>query len=55
MAKKILGISITRNKQALTMKLNKTSYLQKVISKFSMTNAKEISVPLGGHYKLSAE
>ena len=54
-AKKILGISITKNRNNSTMKLSQFPYIQKVISKFSMENAKEANVPLGGHYKLSAD
>ena len=37
------------------LKLCQTSYFQKVITKFSMENAKVVNVPLGGHYKLSPE
>ena len=54
-AQKILGISIERNRSSSILKLCQSSYLQKVISKFSMENAKPASVPLGGHYKLSAD
>ena len=54
-AKKILRISITRNRNNSTMKLSQFPYIQKIISKFSMENAKEANVPLGGHYKLSAD
>ena len=54
-ARRILGISISRNRSGSIMKLDQTSYMQKVLSKFSMDNAKPASIPLGGHYKLSAE
>ena len=54
-AQKILGISIERNRSSSILKLCQSSYLQKVISKFSMENAKPASVPLGGHYKLSVD
>ena len=54
-ARRILGISISRNRSGSVMKLDQTSYMQKVLSKFSMDNAKLASIPLGGHYKLTAE
>ena len=50
--KKLFGMSISRNS---TMKLSQSAYLQKMLTRFSMENAKEVTVPLGGHYKLSAE
>ena len=37
------------------MKLDQSSYLLKMLSKLSMENAKPASIPLGGHYKLSAD
>ena len=54
-AKKILGITILRNKSNFIMKLYQAPYLQKVIARFSMENAKEVTVPLRGHFKLSAD
>ena len=54
-AKKILGITILRNKSNSIMKLYQAPYLQKVITRFSMENAKEVTVPLRGHFKLSAD
>ena len=54
-ARRILGISISRNRSGSFMNIDQTSYMQKVLSKFSMDNAKSASIPLGGHYKLSAE
>ena len=54
-AKKILGIEIVRNRSRCEMKLLQSSYIQKVISRFSMEGAKPASVPLGGHFKLSSD
>lgn len=54
-AKKILGVSITRNKANSEMKLSQSSYLKKVIFKFSMKNAKPATVPLRGNFKLSSD
>ena len=42
-AQKILGISIERNRSSSKLKLCQSSYLQKVISKFSLENVKPAS------------
>lgn len=36
------------------MNLSQTSYLNKVVSKFSMETSKPASIPLGGYLKLSS-
>ncbi|KAL5574233.1 hypothetical protein UlMin_023830 [Ulmus minor] len=54
-ARRILGMEIIRNRISRVLSLKQSSYLEKVLSKFSMTYAKPISVPIAGHFKFSAE
>jgi len=49
----ILGVKIKRDRKNYTMKLSQEDYLTKVLDKFSMLNAKCVSIPLGGHLELS--
>ncbi|KAL0361622.1 UNVERIFIED_CONTAM: Retrovirus-related Pol polyprotein from transposon TNT 1-94 [Sesamum radiatum] len=51
-AKKILGMTIDRNRKTSTIFLNKKSYVKSVVEKFSMINAKPTSVPLAAHLQL---
>ena len=44
-AKKILGMSIARNKETGTLKLSQAKYIRKVLEKFSMADAKPRSTP----------
>ena len=44
-AKKILGIKISRNKQQRKLILSQKSYLEKLVKKFHMLDAKEMNVP----------
>lgn len=43
-ARRILGITIFRNRSKLEMKLSQAFYVKKVLSKFSMENSKVASV-----------
>lgn len=43
-AKKILGIEICRNKQQRKLLLSQKSYLEKLVNKFHMLDAKEVNV-----------
>ena len=52
-AKQILGIRITRNNGVL--RLSQEEYVNKVLSRFSMGEAKPVSTPLAIHFKLSKE
>ena len=54
-AKQILGIRIFRDKDKGVLKLSQTEYVKKVLSRFSMDNAKPVSTPLGNHFKLSKD
>ncbi|KAL0444267.1 UNVERIFIED_CONTAM: Retrovirus-related Pol polyprotein from transposon TNT 1-94 [Sesamum latifolium] len=51
-AKKILGMTIERNRKTSTISLNQKSYVKNVVEKFSMTTAKPTSVPLAAHFQL---
>lgn len=51
--KQILRMSIVKERVAGSLKLSKKKYIQKVLKKFSMTDEKRRSTPLGSHIKLS--
>ncbi|CAH9124278.1 unnamed protein product [Cuscuta epithymum] len=54
-ARQILGMSIVRDKMEGTLKLSQQKYIQKVLEKFRMTDAKPRSTPLGSQLKLSKQ
>ena len=54
-AKKILGMRITRDKKNHKLTLSQGEYIEKVLQRFRMQNAKPISTPLGIHFNLSKE
>ncbi|KAL2460938.1 cysteine-rich RLK (RECEPTOR-like protein kinase) 8 [Abeliophyllum distichum] len=54
-AKRILGMEIIRNKDHLELKLNQTPYIHKILDRFAMSNAKEVSIPLGNHFIISKD
>ncbi|CAM8891849.1 unnamed protein product [Rhodiola kirilowii] len=54
-AKKILGMSIVRDRGKGMLFLNQTDYLTKLVSKFDMADAKTVLIPLAQHFKLSVE
>jgi hypothetical protein len=45
-AKQILGMRIIRDRANGTLKLSQTEYVKKVLSRFSMDEAKSVSTPL---------
>ena len=51
--KQIRGMRITRNSGVL--KLSQEEYVKKVLSRFSMSDAKPVNTPLATHFKLSNE
>ena len=53
-AKKILGMEIHRNRVAGRLWLSQRSYVEKVLDRFNMKNAKSVSTPLAHHFKLSS-
>lgn len=52
-AQKILGMNIMRDRKNFTLKLSQYSYVEKIINKFSMIDAKPSKVPLAAHFMLS--
>ena len=51
--KKILGMRITRDRKNCKLMLSQGEYIEKVLQRFRMQNAKPISTPLASHFKLS--
>ena len=54
-AKKILGMRITRDRKNCKLTLSQGEYIQKVLDRFRMQNAKLVSTPLASHFNLSKE
>ncbi|OAE25191.1 hypothetical protein AXG93_925s1020 [Marchantia polymorpha subsp. ruderalis] len=54
LAKKILGMEITRDKRRNELFTSQGGYLQKVVPKFGMSESKAVQTPLVAHFKLSA-
>jgi hypothetical protein len=54
-AKKILGMRITRDMKNHKLTLSQGEYIEKVLERFRMHNAKPISTPLSSHFKLTKE
>ena len=53
--KQILGMRIKRDTNSRTLLLSQDKYINKVLSRFNMQNAKVVSTPLGVHFRLSKE
>jgi hypothetical protein len=54
-AKKILGMRITRDRKNHKLTLSQGEYIEKVLERFRMQNAKPVSTPLASHFKLTKE
>jgi hypothetical protein len=54
-AKKILGMRITRDRKNRRLTLSQGEYIEKVLERFTMHNAKPVSTPLASHFKLTKE
>ena len=54
-AKKILGISIIRDRANESLVMSQQGYLEKLIDKFSMRGSKPVRQPLGSHFLLSSD
>jgi hypothetical protein len=52
-AKKILGMRITRDMENRKLTLSQGEYIEKVLERFRMYNAKLVSTPLAIHFKLT--
>jgi len=53
-AKKILGMEIHRDRSSKKLWLSQQGYVEKVLDRFGMSNAKPMSTPLANHFKLSS-
>ena len=53
-AKKILGMEILRDGVADRLSLSQKVYIEKVLRRFNMHNAKPITTPLATHFRLSS-
>jgi hypothetical protein len=53
--KKILGMVIVKDRKFGLLYLSQKSYIEKVLRRFNMQNAKPVSTPLAPHFKLSAK
>lgn len=51
--KRILGMKITRDRSKRMLWVSQEDYIEKVLKRFNMHNAKPARVPLAGHFKLS--
>jgi hypothetical protein len=54
-AKKILGMEIVRNRKSGLLYLSQKGYIEKVLRRFNIQNAKPVSTPLAPHFKLSVK
>ena len=52
-AKKILGMEITCDRKNRILWLSQESYVEQILERFNMKEAKLVTMPLGGHFKLS--
>nr|CAD41912.2 OSJNBa0033G05.13 [Oryza sativa Japonica Group] len=54
-AKKILGMEITRERHSDKLYLSQKGYIEKVFRRFNMHDAKPVSTPLAAHFRLSSD
>ena len=54
-AKQILGMKISRDRSAGTLNLSQELYIEKVLNRFRVNDAKPRTTPLANHFKLSNE
>ncbi|CAH9062481.1 unnamed protein product [Cuscuta epithymum] len=52
-AQQILGMQITRDRKNRKLWLSQEKYIERVLERFNMNDAKPVSVPLANHFKLS--
>ena len=53
--KQILGMRMTRDRKKRKLTLSQGEYIEKVLQRFRMQNAKLISTRLASHFKLSKD
>ena len=54
-AKKILGMRIIQDRKIRTLNLSQSKYINKVLKRFNMQDAKVVSTPLASHFRLTKE
>jgi hypothetical protein len=54
-AKQILGVRIQRSRKDKKLFISQEQYIEKVLERFNMNNAKVVSFPLATHFKLSTK
>ena len=54
-AKQILGMRITRDRKNHKLTLSQSEYIEKVLERFKMQDAKLVSTPLASHFELTKE
>ena len=54
-AKKFLGMKITRDRGSGRLWLSQENYILKALKRFTMIEARPITTPLSGHFKLSSK
>ena len=54
-AKQILGMRITRDRKNRKLTLSQGEYIEKVLQRFRMQNAKPVSTPLSRHCVIAQE
>ena len=52
-SRKILGIGITKDRNQPILNINQSTYCEKVIRRFNLTNARPVTLPIAQHFKLS--
>ena len=55
LAKQIVGMRIERDRSSNKLYLSQEKYIEKVLCKFRVDNAKAVSCPLVAHFKLSTK
>ncbi|WVZ00881.1 hypothetical protein V8G54_026950 [Vigna mungo] len=51
--KKILGMKISRDRSRRMLWVSQEDYIEKILKRFNMHNAKSARIPIAGHFKLS--
>jgi len=51
-AKKILGVKIIKDRESSILYLSQRGYIEKVLRRFNMHDAKPVSTPLAAHFRL---
>ena len=52
--RKFFGMEIIRDRKSVKLYLSQKGYIEKVLHRFNMHNAKPVSTPLATHFKLSS-